>query len=767
MPDKMNGAESATTATERRASQRVRPSSLIYVELDNGTGGIVTWISESGLALMAAGILNGREKGDELGKMQFQLPEFWGTIEVNGRIVWKSKSGKEAGVIFVDLGEETRDRIQKWISAQTHKTSPEVEHPDLPKMESPTARAPKKHSSRFSFADVASSRVGAEAEARASYFPAAGQEPEASSRPIESETFVDASKAVASAFESTAFNKAQKADASSDCGATRTLSPPEEGQERPPSSLPDRRSYSRRPILLFTYAALGDDNGGLVFNLGEGGLALTAAAGLRDSYFTQMRVRFPDSQDEIETKGRLAWISDSGKEAGIEFVGLAEDVRARIREWVALGEPTGDSRLQECEVQKSQEQPSELESFAQMDRAVCVPRESTPSFEVRLNAPVASRSSLFPSGMQGHLARAAIRRRVEKIKLPEPPRLPSHALEPQGWVSRRALVAAALLLLGLGWIFVQRNYLKEARGLVPQNVPKPAIPSEPKEKMQEAAGNSTAHPRIARILDVAPQAKTLESGARNLETITDPGVKQGVQNQDGADRPRRPVVNSTQRATYRRDQETTPPREQRPEAHRGLAPAPVRPQENRLAEDKPQESKAQTAHVRPTPNKELNTAPPSLSAMPMQPEAASTFGKEIEAPLAAPKQPEVPVARTPIVTVSFDPYPSMRMPEKENSKKSRQGKSLQMGHLVLHIDPVYPEEAKQQAVEGAVKIHVVFSREGAVQSLTSLSGPPLLVPAAMNAVRQWRFSPTILGGQAVETEEDVTVLFRLSNLPAR
>jgi TonB family protein len=768
MPDKLNGAESTTRATERRASQRVRPSSLLYVQLDNETGGIVTSISEGGLALMAAGTLTGREKGDALGKMQIQLPESWGTIEANGRVAWKSKSGKEAGVRLVDLEEEARDRIQKWISAQTRKSNAEVGQPELPKLQLPKARTPKKRGSRFSFADVASSRVGAEEEAHAGHFPGVGQQPEASP-PIESETFVDSSKGVASAFETTAFTEEHKAEALPDRGAARTVSPAEEArQARPPSSFPERRSYSRRPILLFTYAALGDDNGGLVFNLGEGGLALTAAAGLRDSYFSRMRVRFPESQDEIETKGRLAWISDSGKEAGIEFVGLAEDVRARIREWVSLGEPEDDSRREEREVQKNQDQPSGLASFAEPEGAVSVPRESRASFEERLNTPVASRSPLFPSGMTGDLARATVRRRVAEIKLPEPPRLRRHAVEPQDGVSRRALVAAALLLLGLGWILLQRNYLKEAGGLVAQNAPKPAIAGEPKEKIQDGATKSTADPRIAQPLDATPQARTLESGARSLETITDPGVKQGVQNQDPVNLARNPAVNSTQRATYRREQKTTPPREQKPEPRRGLAPAPFRSEENRLVEDKPLENKpAQTAQVLPAPNREVNAAPPSLSATPMQSEAASTFGKEREALLVAPKQPEVPVARTPIVSVSFDPYPSIRMPEKENSKKSRQGKSLQMGHLVLRIDPAYPEEAKQQGVEGAVKIHVVLSREGAVKSLTSMSGPPLLARAAMNAVRQCRFSPTLLAGQAMETEEDVTVLFRLSSVPSK
>src|SRR5215472_3626214 len=137
MPDKMKGSESTAAASERRTTQRVRASSLIYVALDNGNGGIVTSISESGLALTAAGVLQEREMGDELPKMHIQLPEIEGAIEANGRIVWKSESGKEAGVRFIDLGEEDRDRIRRWICAQTRKKSFEQDQPELPKMQLP------------------------------------------------------------------------------------------------------------------------------------------------------------------------------------------------------------------------------------------------------------------------------------------------------------------------------------------------------------------------------------------------------------------------------------------------------------------------------------------------------------------------------------------------------------------------------------------------------------------------------------------------------
>src|SRR6266699_3105140 len=166
----MKGSESTAAATERRATQRVRASSLIYVELDDGNGGIATWISESGLALTAAGVLQGRETGDE-----------------------------------------------------------------LPKMQLPETKAPKKRGSRFSFADVASSRVGAEEEAQAGDFLGAAEEAEAPPSPsMKSHTFVDARKAVASAFESTAFTEERRAEGSSDRGETRTPPPPEEARRARP-----------------------------------------------------------------------------------------------------------------------------------------------------------------------------------------------------------------------------------------------------------------------------------------------------------------------------------------------------------------------------------------------------------------------------------------------------------------------------------------------------------------------------------------------------
>jgi len=84
-----------------------------------------------------------------------------------------------------------------------------------------------------------------------------------------------------------------------------------------------------------------------------------------------------------------------------------------------------------------------------------------------------------------------------------------------------------------------------------------------------------------------------------------------------------------------------------------------------------------------------------------------------------------------------------------------------MGQLISRIEPTYPAEAVRQEIAGTVKVRAAIARDGAVQSLEA-NGPPMLAEAAKNAVRQWRFKPTLLDGQAIEAEEEIVFLFRLS-----
>jgi len=84
------------------------------------------------------------------------------------------------------------------------------------------------------------------------------------------------------------------------------------------------------------------------------------------------------------------------------------------------------------------------------------------------------------------------------------------------------------------------------------------------------------------------------------------------------------------------------------------------------------------------------------------------------------------------------------------------------GNLIYRPQPAYPPMARAARVQGAVVLRAVISRNGTIENLQTLSGHPLLIPAAIEAVRQWRYRPYILNGEPVEVETRVTVNFILS-----
>ena len=81
--------------------------------------------------------------------------------------------------------------------------------------------------------------------------------------------------------------------------------------------------------------------------------------------------------------------------------------------------------------------------------------------------------------------------------------------------------------------------------------------------------------------------------------------------------------------------------------------------------------------------------------------------------------------------------------------------------LVHRVDPRYPRLAASAGISGTVELRAIIGRDGGVRSVEVLSGSPLLTRAAVAAVREWRYRPSLLNGQAVEVETLVTVRFIL------
>jgi protein TonB len=89
------------------------------------------------------------------------------------------------------------------------------------------------------------------------------------------------------------------------------------------------------------------------------------------------------------------------------------------------------------------------------------------------------------------------------------------------------------------------------------------------------------------------------------------------------------------------------------------------------------------------------------------------------------------------------------------------GGDVQAAKLLKKVIPVYPPLARQSRVSGTVQLVGVIAKDGTIQQLQVASGHPLLVKAALDAVRQWIYRPTLLNGQAVEVIAPIDVIFRL------
>ncbi len=91
----------------------------------------------------------------------------------------------------------------------------------------------------------------------------------------------------------------------------------------------------------------------------------------------------------------------------------------------------------------------------------------------------------------------------------------------------------------------------------------------------------------------------------------------------------------------------------------------------------------------------------------------------------------------------------------------RIGPGVMEGNLVHKVDPVYPSIARQARVQGTVTMAVVVGKNGTIENLKVVSGHPLLVQAALDAVRQWRYKPFLLNGEPMEVETQINVNFKL------
>ncbi len=456
----------------------------------------------------------------------------------------------------------------------------------------------------------------------------------------------------------------------------------------------DRRNHARRQIRSLAYVDLGEDNGGLVLNLSEGGMAVHAAVMLAGDQLPRIRFQLPQSPDWMETGGQIAWTGDTKKDIGIQFVGLAEEARNLIREWLSSEEPDYESPEERRRAHQEQKAPAPLAEVPDAPPTILplgqprasampflVPKETIPvpaispiplapvqeSEPAAVGAEPTARVSTWPRGS------------VLRISTPIADTKQSVLQRQRRWLP---LAAVAVLLAGASF----------------------------------AIGIAAGRVGMTRIL----------TSVRNLIT----GESESA------------------RATS-------------PQSAGETASSPAGLQGNSPTSNNPRGAALQgSAAGRQSANGERASASLVVHRANPPQNATAAGAREDDGSASVLSMPNTPVSATNSVAVSsrlYIPVPA--------AAGSQRGGHLQIGRLDRRTEIVYPPDAEQQKLEGIVKLHIVIGTDGTVGTVSVVGGPALLASAAIDAVRQWQYKPTMLDGVPIETEEDITVSFRLPEPP--
>ena len=105
---------------------------------------------------------------------------------------------------------------------------------------------------------------------------------------------------------------------------------------------------------------------------------------------------------------------------------------------------------------------------------------------------------------------------------------------------------------------------------------------------------------------------------------------------------------------------------------------------------------------------------------------------------------------------------AMALPRIATPQRVRVSQGVAQGNLVRKVQPLYPPIARAARIQGTVVLHAVISKEGNIEGLQVMSGHPMLVQSALDAVRQWKYRPYYLNGEPVQVDTEIVVNFTLS-----
>jgi TonB family protein len=479
----------------------------------------------------------------------------------------------------------------------------------------------------------------------------------------------------------------------------------------------DRRSCLRQPIPCLAYVELDEGNGGIILNLSEGGLSVQAVTSLMEDFLPGVRFQLAETGNWIEAKARVIWTNQSRKLAGLEFIELSEPSRGQIRDWLNRETVLGASSEASEDPQTTQTVEAAVDPGAAMKRAVGI---AQPIVKPPGSEPIAPPEFAVP------------------VQLPE-----EEAAEPEFAPPKFEVASSALA-----------DWLTSVSDRSLEDAPQPAIPPPAEEPparqpfvINRLIENNWSALTVLLLLALASLVAGWAAGHGSLGHylarvhLVPGGADQGAASvASSAPVPHPAVIEvlsvNGQRWTISFDGPSNAPTDNGRQASGSGSYTPAR---------KPETEYRTWILTPPSPRRAAanegawKLPPPVLSETPSASENVLTpsGGLSSHAFAGAPSLLPVPAPPKPTGIV-------------------------RQGQLIRRVDPAYPAIAKEQHAEGTVRLNLTVGTDGVVRGVALLGGPRLLIDTAEKAVRQWRYSPTLLDGKPVEFQREVDLTFRLS-----
>jgi TonB family protein len=535
----------------------------------------------------------------------------------------------------------------------------------------------------------------------------------------------------------------------------------------------ERRLYIRQPVSSLAYLDIDADNGGIAVNLSEAGMAFQAVCPLERQARVSLRIQVPHSQERIDTAAQVVWLSESRRHVGVRFVDMPSGARARLQEWLRSETPLGtrsEDVVEQPEIvsgpPRKQREDEEAQAAGanrwrdalaqhpafQPEGEVLPPTSNSP--EQRRSAPIEQETAEKPTAQTLASMRPAEHAPSAHATVDQPPENAKLAQEARSYGPDGGSPAPEFPdrteeggQIFLRWP-ISSSLIEPSKAVEPTDPPLTLAEPTPWDIDSEADPTPLISDAVA-----PPPAALRRNQARKWGGIAGIFALFSILSFSlgtwiGFARKHVPSGPSAKEPTV-----SVPVHGSNTNAMKKHKAIEVRSAISRTARAEHTMNNSAGSNHQQTP---LPTSSPLV--LPLERNVPPTPITQQLTPPTGAKPPETNSARAPLPEDSAPAPPAPNMVAGRTLKPTDRFNPC---HLSYRVEPTYPEAARQQRIEGAVKIHLVIGADGNVLSMKLLSGSPLLAPAAMEAARYWRYLPALLNGEPVETQQDIEIDFHL------